>query len=157
MLLVHENCIPSLPLFRHHMKPILHLLLKKQPQLVITDEFRQAFRLMEQTNACVYITGKAGTGKSTLLTWFRKQTKKRLVILAPTGIAALNVEGATIHSFFRLPPQVVEPKDILFDPERADLLRKIDAIVIDEISMVRADVMDGIDHSLRLHRKNNAP
>src|SRR5579859_4961248 len=144
MLLVHENCIPSLPLFRHHMKPILHLLLKKQPQLVITDEFRQAFRLMEQTNACVYITGKAGTGKSTLLTWFRQKTKKRLVVLAPTGIAALNVDGATIHSFFRLPTGVVQPHHIYPDAERAGLFQKLDTIVIDEVSMVRADILDAI-------------
>jgi ATP-dependent DNA helicase PIF1 len=132
-------------------------LFRKKPRLVITEEFRQACDTMERTNACVYITGKAGTGKSTLLSWFRQHTKKRLVVLAPTGIAALNVNGATIHSFFRLPPQVVEPKDISFDAERAGLLRQLDTIIIDEVSMVRADVMDGIDHSLRLHRKNNAP
>jgi ATP-dependent DNA helicase PIF1 len=140
------------------MKPILHLLLgKRRPRLVITKEFQQAFDAMENTSHCVYITGKAGTGKSTLLTWFRQKTKKRLVILAPTGIAALNVDGATIHSFFRLPPQVVETKEIRFDPERELLYQQLDTIVIDEISMVRADVMEGIEHTLRLHRKNNAP
>jgi len=140
------------------MKPLINLILgHKQPNLVITDEFRQAIDCMEHTNTCVYITGKAGTGKSTLLSHFRKTTKKRLAILAPTGIAALNVDGATIHSFFRFPPQVVEPGSIRLDPERAGLYRKLDAIVIDEISMVRADVLDGIDKVLRLHRNDNTP
>ena len=140
------------------MKSVLNLLLgKKRPSLQITDEFRQAFDAMENSTRCVYITGKAGTGKSTLLRWFRQNTKKRLVILAPTGIAALNVDGATIHSFFRLPPQVVDPNAIHRDPERVSLYQGLDTIVIDEISMVRADVMDGIDLSLRLHRDNDAP
>lgn len=139
------------------MHPLLDLFHKKRPRLLITEEFQQAFHLMENTSSCVYITGKAGTGKSTLLTWFRQQTKKRLVILAPTGIAALNVNGATIHSFFRFLPQVVEPGDIRLDPERVHLFRQLDAIVIDEVSMVRADVMDGIDHALKLHRSNDLP
>ncbi|HEY4109615.1 ATP-dependent DNA helicase [Puia sp.] len=146
------------------MCPLLRLLRDKQhrlfhsrPRLVITGEFRQAFDAMENSNRCVYVTGKAGTGKSTLLTWFRQQTKKRLVILAPTGIAALNVDGATIHSFFRLPPSVVEPNHIRRDPERAPLYQRLDTIVIDEISMVRADVMDAIDQTLRLHRNNDTP
>ncbi|GGA95920.1 ATP-dependent DNA helicase [Puia dinghuensis] len=140
------------------MKSLLNLILgKANPRLVITEEFRQAFHWMEHTNSCVYITGKAGTGKSTLLTWFRQQTKKRHVILAPTGIAALNVRGATIHSFFRLPLQVVEPHHIQPDAERAPLFQKLDTIIIDEVSMVRADVMDAIDHTLKLYRKNDAP
>src|ERR1700755_1388084 len=140
------------------MKPILGLFHgNRRPRLVITPEFQQAFDAMENSRDCVYITGKAGTGKSTLLSWFRQKTKKRLVILAPTGIAALNVDGATIHSFFRLPPQVVDPKMLRRDPERAALYQRLHAIVIDEISMVRADIMDGIDQTLRLHRNNNAP
>jgi hypothetical protein len=140
------------------MKPLLHLLLgNRRPRLVITAEFRQAFEAMERTNDCLYVTGRAGTGKSTLLAWFRRQTQKRLVVLAPTGIAALNVDGQTIHSFFRFPPQVIESPAIRFDPERATIYRQLDAIVIDEISMVRADVMDAIDYSLRLHRGDNAP
>ena len=140
------------------MKQLINLILgQRQPKLVITDEFRQAIDCMENTNTCVYITGKAGTGKSTLLSHFRKTTKKRLAILAPTGIAALNVDGATIHSFFRFLPRVVEPGSIRFDPERAGLYRKLDAIVIDEISMVRADVLDGIDKALRVHRNADTP
>ncbi|NTU99336.1 AAA family ATPase [Candidatus Falkowbacteria bacterium] len=112
---------------------------------------------METTNKCAYITGKAGTGKSTLLTYFRQNTTKNVIVLAPTGIAAINVEGSTIHSFFRFEPKLVEKENIQRDFTRQDLFSKIDMIVIDEISMVRADLLDGIDHSLRLNRKSDIP
>jgi ATP-dependent exoDNAse (exonuclease V) alpha subunit len=92
-----------------------------------------------------------------LLTYFREKTKKNVIVLAPTGIAAINVEGSTIHSFFRFAPQLVEKANIRRDFTREDLFDKIDMIVIDEISMVRADLLDGIDYSLRLNRKNKTP
>lgn len=125
--------------------------------LVITEEFKKAFDLMENTSNCAYITGKAGTGKSTLLTYFRKKTKKNIVVLAPTGIAAINVEGSTIHSFFRFAPHLIEESAITRDFQRIDLFIKLDMLIIDEISMVRADLLDGIDYSLRLNRKSNLP
>lgn len=130
---------------------------KLPDNLEITDEFQKAFDLMEETNKCAYITGKAGTGKSTLLTYFRKKTKKHVIVLAPTGIAAINVEGSTIHSFFRLAPQLIKESNISKDISRQDLFNKIEMIIIDEISMVRADLLDGIDCSLRLNRNNDLP
>jgi ATP-dependent DNA helicase PIF1 len=130
---------------------------KLPDNLVITEEFKEAFDLMENTSKCAYITGKAGTGKSTLLTYFRQKTKRNIIILAPTGIAAINVEGSTIHSFFRLAPKLIDKTNITRDFKRQDLFRKIEMIVIDEISMVRADLLDGIDYALRINRNNNLP
>jgi len=130
---------------------------KLPDNIVITEEFKQAFELMDNTNKCAYITGKAGTGKSTLLTYFRQKTKKNVIVLAPTGIAAINVEGSTIHSFFRFAPQLIEKANIQRDFNRQELFSKIDMIVIDEISMVRADLLDGIDYSLRINRKTDIP
>ena len=130
---------------------------KLPDNLIITDEFKKAFDLLETTNKCAYITGKAGTGKSTLLTYFRQKTKKNIIVLAPTGIAAINVEGATIHSFFRFAPQLIEFQNITKDYTRQDLFNKVEMIIIDEISMVRADLLDGIDYSLRKNRNNDAP
>ncbi len=108
---------------------------------------------MEETNDPLYITGRAGTGKSTLLRLFRKTTRSRVVVLAPTGIAALNVQGQTIHSFFGFPPKLLHPSDIT-RRRNFRLYAKIDILVIDEISMVRADMMDNIDRFLRINRGN---
>lgn len=130
---------------------------KLPDNLVITEEFRCAFVLMEDTNKSAYITGKAGTGKSTLLTYFRQKTKKNVIVLAPTGIAAINVEGSTVNSFFRFPPQLIDKSNITRDNARQDMFSKIDLIVVDEISMVRADMIDGIDYSLRINRKKDLP
>lgn len=139
-------------------KKQVHVLKNKLPDnLVITEDFKEAFELMEHTSECAYITGKAGTGKSTLLTYFRQQTKKNIVVLAPTGIAAINVEGSTIHSFFRFRTGIIENSIISVDNSREELFRNLNMIVIDEISMVRADILDGIDFSLRKNRKSNKP
>jgi hypothetical protein len=91
------------------------------------------------------------------LKYFRSKTKKNIVVLAPTGIAAINVTGSTIHSFFRFPLDVIEPNRITKNEDRVQLFAKLDIIIIDEISMVSADMMDGIDYALRLHRENNLP
>ncbi len=117
-----------------------------------TPEFEQAFDMMEYGKDHVFLTGKAGTGKSTLLTYFRKMTSKRIVVLAPTGIAALNVGGQTIHSFFGFPPRPMKAGEI---KKRKDdsIYKNLDAIVIDEISMVRADMLDNIN----LFLKKNGP
>jgi ATP-dependent DNA helicase PIF1 len=123
----------------------------------INEDFKRALELIEGQNQSTYITGKAGTGKSTLLKYLRATTKKNVVVLAPTGLAAINVGGQTIHSFFRLPPKLIKVADIR--PSRnAILYQKLGAVIIDEVSMVRADLMDGIDYSLRLNRrKMNEP
>ncbi len=107
--------------------------------------------VIENTREHVFVTGRAGTGKSTLLQEFVQQTKKALVIAAPTGVAALAVGGQTIHSLFRLPVGLIT-KETKFYPVSDDartLLRRIDTVVIDEISMVRCDTLDGLDRRMR--------
>ncbi|MFA7283790.1 MAG: AAA family ATPase [Candidatus Omnitrophota bacterium] len=118
--------------------------------LEINDEFKSAFGLMEHTKECLFITGKAGTGKSTLLKYFKANTGKNIVVLAPTGVAAVNVGGQTIHSFFRLPPKIIH-KDAVRRLRDRSIFESLDMIIIDEVSMVRADLMDGIDYALRLN------
>jgi len=119
--------------------------------LDINDEFKSAFDLMEYTKECLFITGKAGTGKSTLLKYFKANTGKNIIVLAPTGVAAVNVGGQTIHSFFRLPPKIIQKEAIKRLRDRG-LFENLDMIIIDEVSMVRSDLMDGIDYALRLNR-----
>ncbi|HQO37577.1 MAG TPA: DEAD/DEAH box helicase [Candidatus Omnitrophota bacterium] len=114
-------------------------------------EFARAFDLMERTDQCILVTGKAGTGKSTLLQYFLENTAKQKVVLAPTGVAAINVNGQTIHSFFGFPPKFIHKNSIRRRRSRT-LIRRIDTVIIDEVSMVRADLMDGIDHALRINR-----
>jgi len=123
----------------------------------INEDFKCALNMIEGRNENVYVTGNAGTGKSTLLKYLRATTKKNVVVLAPTGIAAINVSGQTIHSFFRLPPKLIKVEDIR-SSRNAILFQKLDAVIIDEVSMVRADLMDGVDYSLRINRrKMNEP
>ena len=119
--------------------------------LDINDEFKSTFDLMEYTKECLFITGKAGTGKSTLLKYFKANTGKKIIVLAPTGVAAINVGGQTIHSFFRFPPKIIQ-KDTIKRLRDKSLLKNIDMVIIDEVSMVRSDLMDGIDYALRLTR-----
>ena len=124
----------------------------------ITDHFVKdpLFTLLEDTDCNVLITGAAGTGKSTVLRQFIENTKKTCVVLAPTGIAATNVAGQTIHSFFQLPPGIIRAEDI--NKSRfAPLYERMDALVIDEISMVRRDLFDAMDQVLRKHRDENQP
>ncbi|NOT55775.1 MAG: AAA family ATPase, partial [Deltaproteobacteria bacterium] len=122
----------------------------------LNAQFLQARDLIERQGESLFITGKAGTGKSTLLQYLRSTTNKETVVLAPTGVAALNVGGQTIHSFFQFPPTRIDPQAI---PQRRDtkLFQKLELLIIDEVSMVRADVMDGIDAALRRYRENSAP
>ena len=114
-----------------------------------TEEFRLAFHLAEETRQNLFITGRAGTGKSTFLSYFRETTKKQLAVLAPTGVAAVNVRGQTIHSFFGFRPDITPEAVRDIRPKRKRLYRELDAIVIDEISMVRADLLDCVDAFLR--------
>lgn len=119
----------------------------------ITPDIEHAFGLMEHSRRHVYITGKAGTGKSTLLQYFKEKTTREIVVLAPTGVAAINVGGSTIHSFFRFPPRLITQKEVRRVRGQEKLFAALDTIVIDEVSMVRADVMDAVDHALRLNRR----
>ena len=118
------------------------------------EEFQQAFDAIEHTKNSIFITGKAGTGKSTLLEYFRKNTKKNIIVLAPTGVAAIKARGQTIHSFFKFPPRLIQ-KDHIKRLHNKKLLEKLDTIVIDECSMIRADLLDGIDYALRMNRKEH--
>jgi ATP-dependent DNA helicase PIF1 len=127
-----------------------------QTPICLNDEFRLVLDQLEKTNNHYFITGKAGTGKSTLLNIFRNTTRKKVVVLAPTGIAALNVKGQTIHSFFKFPPRLMQQKEIVKSPNHR-LYKNIDMMIIDEISMVRADIIDNINYFLQLNRGNHLP
>jgi ATP-dependent DNA helicase PIF1 len=115
--------------------------------LDINEEFTAALDLMENTRRHLFVTGRAGTGKSTLLEYFRQKTARKVVILAPTGVAALNVGGETIHSFFKFTPGVTPVQ--ARKKKRGKMYKNIDTIVIDEVSMVRADLLDCVDAFLR--------
>jgi ATP-dependent exoDNAse (exonuclease V) alpha subunit len=132
------------------------------PGKIDESAFREAFSKMEGSDKSVFITGRAGTGKSTLIAYFRGKTKKNVVYLAFTGVAALNIGGRTIHSFFHFPPKIIT-RDIAatvemnYGGDQRRLLNKLDAIIVDEISMVRADLVDGMDTVLRRCRSSDLP
>ena len=125
----------------------------KQPSIELNEQFRRALDLMEHSGKNVFVTGRAGTGKSTLLDYFQRTTQKRVATLAPTGVAALNVKGQTIHSFFGFKPSITPDKvrKIRFAHAKQNVYKNLDAIVIDEISMARADLLDCVDKFLRLN------
>lgn len=127
------------------------------PEIELNDDFTRALSLLERPKGNVFVTGKAGTGKSTLLQHFRKATAKNVAVLAPTGVAAVNVGGQTIHSFFGFKPNVTEDNVRRAWADRQRLIRSLDSLVIDEASMVRADLLDCVDKSLRLNRANPSP
>jgi len=125
-----------------------------------------AYDFVQFTGMNIFLTGKAGTGKTTFLHNLKNVSHKRLVVVAPTGVAAINAAGVTIHSFFQLPfgPQIpgaesvsMESKIRRFNKEKINIIRSMDLLVIDEISMVRADLLDGIDGTLRRFRNRNLP
>ncbi len=128
-------------------------------------EFIKAWELLQHTKQSIFLTGKAGTGKSTFLRYITAHTRKKYVVLAPTGIAAVNVGGVTLHSFFRIPFKPIVPGDPDFAPNRikermkypgslVKLIRELELIIIDEISMVRADIIDFVDLLLRTYSGN---
>lgn len=126
---------------------------KASVQVELNEQFKKAIDVMENTPNSVFITGKAGTGKSTLLSYFRDITKKKVIVLAPTGVAALNVKGATIHSFFGFKPDITQQKIKKLSVKKKRIFKEIEAIIIDEVSMVRADLLDCVDKHLRLNAK----
>ena len=117
----------------------------------VNAEFQKALMVMEDTSRHVFITGKAGTGKSTLLEYFRQNTRKEVAVLAPTGVAALNVQGQTIHSFFGFKPSITPEKVRKISGPDAKIYKEFDTIIIDEISMVRADLLDCVEKFMRLN------
>ena len=130
-------------------------------------EFQDALNLIQYTRQSVFLTGKAGTGKSTFLKYVCANVKKKHVVLAPTGIAAINAGGSTLHSFFKLPFHPLLPDDpnfslkggklhsfLKYSSEHRKLIKEIELVIIDEISMVRADIIDFIDKVLRVYSQN---
>ena len=129
-------------------------------------EFQDAWDVLQHTHRSVFLTGKAGTGKSTFLKYIRANTKKKTVVLAPTGIAAVNVGGQTMHSFFKIPFKPMVPDDpdysnparmrkmLRYTKEKVKLIQQLELIIIDEISMVRADIIDFVDRVLRVYSGN---
>ena len=128
--------------------------------IVLSKEQKRIFNELEKSNENYYITGKAGTGKSLLLKYMVEETEKKVIVLAPTGVAAINVEGQTIHSFFGIGPSVQDPKDHLeieVTYKTKEILKRVDAIIIDEISMVSVDLMETINIKCQKVRGNNLP
>ena len=131
-------------------------------------ELALAWQFIENTGTHLFLTGKAGTGKTTFLRRLKSESPKRMVVLAPTGIAAINAGGVTIHSFFQLPfaPYVPDTSfsadgkaqyRFRFGKDKLNIMRSIDLLVIDEISMVRADLLDAVDAALRRYRDREKP
>lgn len=140
-------------------------MISNEPIDLDNTELQQALQIIQYTRRSLFLTGKAGTGKSTFLRYICQNTKKKHVVLAPTGIAAINAGGATLHSFFKLPFHPLLPNDsrysaknirdtLKYNGEKRKLLREVELIIIDEISMVRADIIDFIDKVLRIYNRN---
>ena len=118
----------------------------------------QAYELINTTNSSFFLTGKAGTGKTTFLQTIQKEIDKNFIVLAPTGIAAMLAGGETIHSFFGLPLQICTPKTLgNINRSKISIIKKVDTIIIDEVSMVRCDIIDAIDYTLRYVMRNSLP
>ncbi len=131
------------------------------------DEFQNALKLLQYTNRSVFLTGKAGTGKSTFLKYICTQTHKKFVVVAPTGIAAINAGGQTMHSFFKIPFRPILPDDpdlstkngriyefLKYRKTHQKLIKELELLIIDEVSMLRVDILDFIDRVLRVYSGN---
>lgn len=133
-------------------------------EIVKDAKWEIAWKIINETSTNLFLTGKAGTGKTTFLRFLKEHSCKRLVVLAPTGIAAINARGVTIHSFFQLPfspfipgTHVSNQQQYRFSKEKLKIIRGVDLIVIDEISMVRADLLDAIDDALKKFKRCDKP
>lgn len=121
-------------------------------------EQQKAFDLVANTNNSLFITGKAGTGKTTFIKRIQEEINKNFLVLAPTGIAAIAVGGQTMHSFFGFPMQAIGPHtNTMLSYESKCILEETDTIIVDEVSMVRCDLVDGMDRCLRMVFKTNMP
>ncbi|WP_067146128.1 helix-turn-helix domain-containing protein [Pseudotamlana agarivorans] len=132
--------------------------------MAVNKELELAWAFVNNTNRSIFLTGKAGTGKTTFLHRLKRDSLKRMVVVAPTGVAAINAKGVTIHSFFQMPFGPILPDADLnasqgfnrkFSKTKINIIKSMDLLVIDEISMVRADLLDGIDKTLRRYRDRN--
>ncbi|WP_233890362.1 HRDC domain-containing protein, partial [Tenacibaculum piscium] len=131
--------------------------------MIENKELDLAIQFIEKTDRNLFITGKAGTGKTTFLHKIKNESLKRMVIVAPTGVAAINAKGVTIHSFFQMPFGPILPNQIAntsnqqrkFNKTKIDIIKSLDLVIIDEISMVRADLLDGIDQVLRKYKNRH--
>lgn len=130
-------------------------------EILHNPELELAHSFIEHTNENVFLTGKAGTGKTTFLHSLKQNLPKRMIVTAPTGVAAINAGGVTLHSFFQLPfspylPDIKransETEPTKFNKAKIDIIKTMDLLVIDEISMVRADTLDAIDNVMRQYR-----
>ena len=134
-----------------------------EQRLIKTDEnLRRAWEFVERTGVSIFLTGKAGTGKTTFLKEVLKNSAKTAVVVAPTGVAAINAGGVTIHSFFQISPAPYIPgaetrEQYAFSKQKLRVIRSIDLLIIDEISMVRADLLDAIDNALKKYRRDSRP
>ena len=157
IILIASKTGHSIRQIRSHTLKTLGALNLSGSKVRLSPEQKDLFNKFEATSNNMFITGKAGTGKSVLLQYMKQNTRKRVAILAPTGLAALNVGAQTINSLFKLPLKYIPLGSLKLDPAVAEVLMHIDAIIIDEASMVRADVLDAIDSLLSQARKNQYP
>lgn len=144
-----------------------YIIKKERDRMVNNTQLDLARKFLEQTGTNIFLTGKAGTGKTTFLRQLRESSPKRMIVVAPTGVAAMNAGGVTIHSFFQLPfgpyvpaMQAEESKNRLrmnFSREKISIIKSMDLLVIDEISMVRADLLDAINDVLQRYRDRTKP
>jgi guanylate kinase len=140
--------------------------MSETPNIITPDSENEIFRLavefVENTYNHIFLTGKAGTGKTTFLKYIRNNSHKQILVAAPTGVAAINAGGVTLHSLFQLPLEPYIPgtkvkNSFMFNKQKRDLIQQADLLVIDEISMLRADLLDSIDTTLRFLRNNSRP
>lgn len=131
----------------------------KNDEVIITPEYKECFRAIENKEPFVFVSGKAGVGKSVLIKYLKNNVKnKNVAVIAPTGVAAINVEGQTVHSFFGLGIDILTTDNVgAAKGKKIDVLKNLDMLIIDEISMVRADLMDAIDTKLKKTRGNEEP
>ena len=130
---------------------------KSAERIEVLPEYRAVRRLVQDGFPLTFVTGGAGTGKSTFIRWLDEQFSGYSILCAPTGIAALTIRGKTVHSLCRFPPAWIVDKDIRVVEKSQAILKKTKVLVIDEISMVNANLLDAVDQFLRLNRGDSAP